>query len=82
MIERLHRASRGIPRLVNLVCHKSLMAAYGSGDLAVKRSHLQRAANDTEDVIPRTSHWLLALVSGLVSFIALTGAGLLYAGGL
>ncbi len=26
-LKQLHRASRGIPRLVNLLCHKSLMAA-------------------------------------------------------
>jgi MSHA biogenesis protein MshM len=81
LIKHLHRTSRGIPRLVNLLCHKSLMATYGSGALRVKRAHLLRAANDTEDVIRRKSHWL-ALASGLAGFIALTSAGLLYAYGL
>ena len=78
IIKQLHKASRGIPRLANLLCHKSLMAAYGAGDTRVKRIHLQRAAIDTEDVRHRKSHWL-ALASGLAGLIALSSAGLLYA---
>jgi MSHA biogenesis protein MshM len=80
-IKQLHRASRGIPRLVNLLCHKALMAAYGSGMRRISRAHLQRAANDTEDVVRRKPRWL-ALVSGLAGVIALTSASLLYAYGL
>ena len=77
-LNQLHRASRGIPRLVNLLCHKALMAAYGSGTRQVKRVHLLRAARDSEDVVGRKPRWL-ALVSGLVGLAALTSAGLLYA---
>lgn len=81
VIKRLHVASRGIPRLVNLLCHKSLMAAYGSGTQKIKRVHFQRAAVDTQDVILRKSRWL-GLASTLAGFIALTSAGWLYAYGL
>lgn len=77
-LKQLHRASRGIPRLVNLLCHKALMAAYGSGTMHVKRMHLLHAASDTEDVVGRKPRWL-AVVSGLVGLAALTSAGLLYA---
>lgn len=77
-LKQLHRASRGIPRLVNLLCHKALMAAYGSGTAQVKRVHLLHAARDTEDVIGRRPR-RLAVVSGLVGLAALTSAGLLYA---
>ena len=77
-LKQLHRASRGIPRLVNLLCHKALMAAYGSGTMQVKRMHLLHAASDTEDVVGRKPRWL-AVVSGLVGLAALTSAGLLYA---
>ena len=77
-IRQLHRASRGIPRLVNLLCHKSLMAAYGCGAERVGRQHLLRAARDTEDVNRGRARWL-ALASGLAGIVALTSASLLYA---
>ena len=77
-IRQLHRASRGIPRLVNVLCHKSLMAAYGCGALRVDRRHLIRAAHDTDAAKPLGRHWL-AFVSGLAGIVALTSASLLYA---
>jgi MSHA biogenesis protein MshM len=80
-IRRLHRSSRGIPRLVNLICHKSLMAAYGSGSAVIKRTHILRAARDTEDVRGHGPRWL-TVASGVAGLVALTSAGLLYAYGL
>ena len=77
-IRRLHRASRGIPRLINLLCHKSMMAAYGSGANNVKSVHIRRASRDTEDVLKRKPGWR-TVVSGLFGLLALTSAGLLYA---
>jgi MSHA biogenesis protein MshM len=79
-IGRLHRSSRGIPRLVNLLCHKALMAAYGAGDSRVGVAHVGRAAADTEDARRHNRGWL-ALASGLAGMIALTSAGLIYAYG-
>lgn len=77
-IARLHRDSRGIPRLVNLLCHKALMSAYGAGSPLVGRTHVRRATADTEDT-RRCRPFRLALASGLAGLIALSGAGLLYA---
>jgi MSHA biogenesis protein MshM len=77
-LRRLHRASQGIPRLVNLLCHKSLMAAYGCGAHSVAGGHLKRAIHDTRDAPVRRSRWL-ALASGLAGIVALTSASLLYA---
>ena len=79
-IGRLHRSSSGIPRLVNLLCHKALMAAYGAGDSKVGVRHVGRAATDTEDARQGKPGWL-ALASGLAGLIALTSAGLIYAYG-
>ena len=71
-LRRLHRASRGIPRLVNVLCHKTLLAAYGRGDSVVDHRHLQRAILDTEDAAPAARNrgpllrWLaVALLAGL-----------------
>lgn len=80
-IRQLHCSSRGIPRLVNLICHKSLMAAYGSGSAEISHDHIKCAANDTEDVLKHKPRWL-AIATGLAGLIALTSAGLLYAYGL
>ena len=49
-IERIHRASSGIPRLINTLCHKSLLAAVSDGDFQVARRHVGRALADTEGV--------------------------------
>ncbi len=54
----LHRASGGIPRLVNILCHKSLMLAYGRGEYRVTRAHVRAAAADTEGA---RNGWLRSL---------------------
>ncbi|WP_372767744.1 ExeA family protein [Pseudoalteromonas sp.] len=43
------KASRGIPRLVNLLSHKVLIQGYGEGTLKAKISYVYNAAQDTED---------------------------------
>lgn len=52
-IRHLHRASRGIPRLINILGHKALMAAYGRGDKRILSRHVERAVCDTEDARQR-----------------------------
>jgi MSHA biogenesis protein MshM len=42
------RASGGIPRLVNILAHKALLAAWGRGDTLVGRWHVLQAMRDTD----------------------------------
>jgi MSHA biogenesis protein MshM len=49
-IQDLARASAGIPRVINILCHKALLVAYGRGDTKITNIHVQRAIMDTEDV--------------------------------
>ncbi|MGM0769344.1 MAG: ExeA family protein [Pseudomonadota bacterium] len=42
------RSSGGIPRLVNILAHKSLLAAWGCGERQVRRNHVLMAVRDTE----------------------------------
>lgn len=49
-LDDLTSASRGIPRLINILCHKALMVAFGRGDRSIERDHMQRAIADTEGV--------------------------------
>ncbi len=48
-LDAVYRSSRGIPRLVNILCHKALMVAYGQGQSEVALAHVKMASNDTED---------------------------------
>lgn len=48
-MEQLYRGSRGIPRLINILAHKSLMAAYGQGSDRVDKRHVSRAIKDTDE---------------------------------
>lgn len=48
-LRRLHRASRGIPRLVNVLAHKALLLAYGRGLREVGETEVALAVRDTED---------------------------------
>lgn len=67
-MKRLFKASRGIPRLINILSHKSMMAAYGQGTKYVDVNNMQAAIKDTEDA--QLSHtknydykWLIVTVS-------------------
>jgi MSHA biogenesis protein MshM len=44
----IHRASGGIPRLINALCHKSLMAAFAEDHLEIERRHVARAIAESE----------------------------------
>jgi MSHA biogenesis protein MshM len=46
-LKRLHAASGGIARLVNILAHKALMQSYGEGKQQVSAQHVSAAARDT-----------------------------------
>ncbi|MAK91818.1 MAG: AAA family ATPase [Oleibacter sp.] len=50
-LKTLWRASRGIPRLVNILAAKSLLAGYGSGSRMLDSNHVMRAVQDTESAM-------------------------------
>ena len=43
----LHFASRGLPRLINILMHKAMLLAYGEGASTLGRKHLRGAIADT-----------------------------------
>ena len=73
-LKLLHRNSRGIPRLLNILSHKALMAAYGRGDRVIKSQHIRTAAADTADSRPR--RYRLAMATALFGLLTATSAGL------
>jgi type II secretory pathway predicted ATPase ExeA len=47
-LRALHRASGGIPRLIDILAHKSLMSAYGEGLPMAELRHVRLERKDTE----------------------------------
>jgi len=72
----ISRASRGVPRLTNVLCHKSLMMAYAAGRFQVSDKDVKAAIKDTEDTqLP--SSGVLAWFSG--SFVVAIALGVAFA---
>lgn len=57
-IRSISEFSRGIPRLVNLLCHKSLLLSWGSGSFYVSPGQVKQAAAESEQILFR---WFLPL---------------------
>jgi MSHA biogenesis protein MshM len=49
-VRLLYRATKGTPRLVNILAHKSLISAFGEGSRSVAARHIRAAVKDTEGV--------------------------------
>lgn len=77
-VRRLHQASGGVPRLINIMAHKSLLLAFGEGLQQVLPRHVRIAAADTP--VSGPSRWrLIGLVSALVLAAA---AAIIYSSGM
>lgn len=48
-LNRIYHSTQGIPRLINLLCDRALMAAYVDGQFEVTGSHVARAEKDLSD---------------------------------
>ena len=68
----LFKYSNGIPRLTNIMCHKAMMLAYGTGVHEINRKHIVAAAKDTDAVNVASG----SLFKWLVATIAVGGIGL------
>ena len=72
-VAKLHRITRGTPRLVNIVAHKALMLAFGEGRQQVSVKNIRDAAADTPEA---HRDWLPAVMTlAVVTVIVLLGIG-------
>jgi len=62
--EATYRHSNGIPRLVNILCHKALICAYGEGKRKVTHKHVNIAALDIEYTKINPESWMTSIMSG------------------
>ena len=76
-VKLLYEASGGVPRLINVLAHKALLAAYGAGELSIGAQYVKAAIADTEAVGLRKStaprRWL-RYVSALLGVAAVSAA--------
>ena len=85
-LREIHRRTRGVPRLVNVLADRSLLAAYGASSPQVQAQTVRRAAREIPDARRRFSSLLpagwqtAALVTLLLAgaagagFVAISGA--------
>lgn len=55
--KKITKASQGIPRLVNIICHKMLMLSYGQGNYQMTKKQLAAAIKDTESINLNNHHF-------------------------
>lgn len=60
--DALYEASHGKPRLINILAHKSLLAAYGKGEKKVSRRSMETAIRDNQECAPIKNHWFSRIV--------------------
>jgi MSHA biogenesis protein MshM len=80
-VRRLHRASRGVPRLVNILAHKALMVGFGMGARYITDHCVKLAILDTESTRTRAvaarRHWLR--LGALLAALAASASALVWA---
>jgi MSHA biogenesis protein MshM len=80
-VRRLHRASRGVPRLINILAHKALMAGFGEGARYITDHYVKLAILDTESARVRAvaarRRWLR--VGGLLAALTASAGALVWA---
>jgi type II secretory pathway predicted ATPase ExeA len=78
---RIHALSSGIPRRINLICERALMAAYVDGDKSVAKKHLVRAIKSIEgheEKISTFPGWLIPTLGGSAVVLAALYVALQY----
>lgn len=75
-VNMLSVTSGGVPRLVNILAHKSLMLAYGEGKQQVRARHVNAAARDT--VAAKYNPWPWIWLAASTALIAGLGMGWVY----
>lgn len=67
-IDKIHKSSMGVPRLVNTLCNKSLILAFGQGSNDVGHKHIKQAISDSDEGMVNKSYKgkLIAAIAALL----------------
>ena len=75
-LRRIHQATRGVPRRINLLCDRALLGAFAGGQQRVDRAIVDKAASEVFDRQPRQA------LAGWQRAAAVLGMGLAAGAGL
>jgi general secretion pathway protein A len=69
LVKQVYRASRGVPRLINLICDRALLGAYAKGQQQISKPILRQAA---KEVLAANPHYRprKTVVTGIALLIA------------
>lgn len=70
----IHKYTRGVPRLINIVCERSLMAAYIQGGSSISRTHVKKAIQsiDGDPVLTESGPLFRPMTYGLFAVFLVT----------
>ncbi len=71
-IKLIHRRSGGIPRLINVICDRSLLGAYTQGSKKVTPAFIRKASNEVLPTQQRPKYFYIVAVPLLLTAIAIT----------
>jgi len=77
-----HRLSRGVPRMLNIICDRALLGAYATGQTRVKESIVRRAAREVLGRRARRRRWMVATATAALLIVAGVTIALLASKGL
>jgi MSHA biogenesis protein MshM len=66
--KKLYRASHGLPRVLNVLCHKALLISYGRGLHYIDAKAVKKAIQDTESVLYRSK-----IINNFILFCCVAG---------
>jgi len=79
-LQHLHHESKGIPRVINILCDRALLGAFASDKLRVTSEHIRQAARQwrgerqPRQFLSRYRLWVALAVAGLLGVAALSFA--------
>jgi MSHA biogenesis protein MshM len=79
-VKMLHRASKGVPRLINILAHKSMLAAYGEGGRYITDKYIKLAIVDTESANRSAAgqrQWIIKIAVAIAT-VTLLSIGIWY----
>lgn len=67
----LYKASAGIPRVVNILCHKALLVAFGRGDAQVTHKIMRVAVDDSDMTVMPQKRIFMSVLIALTTMIGI-----------
>ncbi len=69
----LYKASQGVPRIVNVLSHKSLLVAYGRGLKQIDHKAVKVAVDDTDSANIIRWKFYFIIITSILTILAMTG---------